>query len=130
MSSELHESKFPSVSRIEFIRSKLSNFSAHVSGVTDWVSRPGAGRGGMPMETRWSWTWITPLCRQRELIDKLVFGAVHINWLIIIRRSPCYDYGDGHLPKPLSGSYASMITQYDQFYQRNLVTFIAGVETE
>ena len=32
---ELHESKFPFVSRIEFIRSKLSNFSAHVSGVMD-----------------------------------------------------------------------------------------------
>ena len=30
----LHESKFPFVSRIEFIRWKLSNFSAHVSGVT------------------------------------------------------------------------------------------------
>ena len=29
---ELHESKFPSVTRIEFIRSKLSNCSAHVSG--------------------------------------------------------------------------------------------------
>ena len=29
---ELHESKCPFVSRIEFIRSKLSNFSAHVSG--------------------------------------------------------------------------------------------------
>ena len=27
---ELHESKFPFVSRIEFIRSKLSIFSAHV----------------------------------------------------------------------------------------------------
>ena len=32
---ELHQSKFPFVSRIEFIRSKLSNFSAHVSGITD-----------------------------------------------------------------------------------------------
>ena len=32
---ELHESEFPFVSRIEFIRSKVSNFSAHVSGVTD-----------------------------------------------------------------------------------------------
>ena len=32
---ELHESKFPFVSRIEFIRSKHSNFSAHVSGVMD-----------------------------------------------------------------------------------------------
>ena len=32
---ESHESKFPFVSRIEFIRSKLSNFYAHVSGVTD-----------------------------------------------------------------------------------------------
>ena len=32
-SHELHESKFPFVSRIEFIRSKLSNFSAHVYGV-------------------------------------------------------------------------------------------------
>ena len=31
---ELHESKFTFVSRIEFIRSKLSNFSAHVYGVT------------------------------------------------------------------------------------------------
>ena len=30
----LHESKFPFVSRIEFIRSKLSNFSAHVYGVS------------------------------------------------------------------------------------------------
>ena len=30
---ELHESKFPFVSRIEFIRSKLSNFSAHAYGV-------------------------------------------------------------------------------------------------
>ena len=29
---ELHESKPPFVSRIEFIRSKLKNFSAHVSG--------------------------------------------------------------------------------------------------
>ena len=32
---ELHESKFPFVSRIEFIRSKLSNFSAHVYGASD-----------------------------------------------------------------------------------------------
>ena len=31
---ELHESKFPFVSRIEFIRSKLSNFSAHVYGIS------------------------------------------------------------------------------------------------
>ena len=31
---ELHESKFPFVSRIEFIRSKLSNFSADVYGVS------------------------------------------------------------------------------------------------
>ena len=30
---ELREPKFPFVSRIEFIRSKLSNFSAHVYGV-------------------------------------------------------------------------------------------------
>ena len=39
---ELHESKFPFVSRIEFIRSKLSNFSAHVHGVI--VSMVGGGR--------------------------------------------------------------------------------------
>ena len=32
---ELHESKSPFVSHIQFIRSKLSNFSAHVSGVSD-----------------------------------------------------------------------------------------------
>ena len=31
----LHESKLPFVSRIAFIRSKLSNFSAQVSGVSD-----------------------------------------------------------------------------------------------
>ena len=30
---ELHESKFPLVSHIEFIRSKLSNYYAHVPGV-------------------------------------------------------------------------------------------------
>ena len=35
---ELHESKFPFVSRIEFIRSKLSNFSAHVYGATERAS--------------------------------------------------------------------------------------------
>ena len=34
---ELHDSKFPFVSRIEFIRSKLSNFSAHVYGVHVWL---------------------------------------------------------------------------------------------
>ena len=32
---ELHDSKFPFVSRIEFIRSKISNFSVHVSAVAD-----------------------------------------------------------------------------------------------
>ena len=37
---ELHESKFAFVSRIEFIRSKLSNFSAHVSGVSQTRLRP------------------------------------------------------------------------------------------
>ena len=31
---ESHGSKFSFVSRIEFVRSKFSNFSAHVSGVT------------------------------------------------------------------------------------------------
>ena len=36
----MHESKFPFVSRIEFIRSKLSNFSAHVYGV--YNSHPAA----------------------------------------------------------------------------------------
>ena len=37
----MHESKFPFVSRIEFIRSKLSNFSAHVYGgdFTDRTAR-------------------------------------------------------------------------------------------
>ena len=48
---ELHESKFPFVSRIEFIRSKLSNFSAYVSGLTvsvhlvdELAQRPGIVR--------------------------------------------------------------------------------------
>ena len=44
---ELHESKFPFVSRIEFIRSKLSNFSAHVYGATDgWSARVPSPPGG------------------------------------------------------------------------------------
>ena len=34
---ELHASKFPFVSRIEFFRSKLSNFSAHAYGVSVWA---------------------------------------------------------------------------------------------
>ena len=34
-SRKLHESNFPSFSRAEFILSKLSIFSAHVSGVID-----------------------------------------------------------------------------------------------
>ena len=37
---KLHDSKFPFVSRIEFIRSKHFNFSAHVSGVADWQAEP------------------------------------------------------------------------------------------
>ena len=37
---KLHESKFSFVTRIEFIRSKLSNFSARVSGVTNDRHRP------------------------------------------------------------------------------------------
>ena len=32
---EFHESKLPFVLRIKFIRSKLSRFSAHVSGVAE-----------------------------------------------------------------------------------------------
>ena len=39
----LHQSKFPFVSRIEFIRSKLSNLSAHVSGVVSCTARRGIG---------------------------------------------------------------------------------------
>ena len=35
----MQESKFPFVSRIEFIGSKLSNFSAHVRGVTVCISQ-------------------------------------------------------------------------------------------
>ena len=47
---ELHESKFPFVSRIEFIPSKLLNFSAHVYGATElsWAELPGGGRRGGP----------------------------------------------------------------------------------
>ena len=45
----MHESKFPFISRIEFIRSKLSNFSAHVSGVI--VGAPSRRRlGHAPIE--------------------------------------------------------------------------------
>ena len=46
----MHESKFPFVSRIEFIRSKLSNFSAHVYGVSGVCStrRHGGGKTTSP----------------------------------------------------------------------------------
>ena len=63
---ELLESKFPFVSRIEFIRSKLSNFSAHVSRITQHsltaaviLSRPaGRGRGMTRVErSRTSADW-------------------------------------------------------------------------
>ena len=43
---ELHESKFPFVSRIEFIRSKLSNFSAHVYGIADLTVEHGDWMAG------------------------------------------------------------------------------------
>ena len=46
---ELHESKFPFVPRIEFIRSKLSNFSAHVYGANDHDYR----EQGQPKIPRW-----------------------------------------------------------------------------
>ena len=49
---ELHESKFPFVSRIEFIRSKLSNFSAHVYGV---IVQPA------PTYPNHSGVWIRPI---------------------------------------------------------------------
>ena len=38
--SRLHDLKHPFVSRIELIRSKFSNFSAHVSGATDVFDVP------------------------------------------------------------------------------------------
>ena len=41
---ELHESEFPFVSRIEFIRSKVSNFSAHVYGITTGITPTSALR--------------------------------------------------------------------------------------
>ena len=42
--SRSHESKLSFVSRIEFIRSRLSKFSAYVSGVTGRI-KAGAGTG-------------------------------------------------------------------------------------
>ena len=42
----MHESKFPFVSRIELIRSKLLNFSAHVYGVNARVRLPPTNTGG------------------------------------------------------------------------------------
>ena len=61
---ELHESKFPFVLRIEFIRSKLSNFSAHVYGagvntvlIRDRAAilgnRPPRGRYPVDDQSRW-----------------------------------------------------------------------------
>ena len=54
---ELHESKFPFVSRIEFIRSKLSDFSAHVSGVNERDAPPRPGREGEGSPARLSAGW-------------------------------------------------------------------------
>ena len=49
---EMNESKFSFVSRIEFFRSKLSNFSAHVYGVTERrAHRPGR-RGRITSDLR------------------------------------------------------------------------------
>ena len=51
---ELHESKFPLFTRIEFIRSKLSNFSAPVSGKqpeSDLASDRSNERSGTPTRT-------------------------------------------------------------------------------
>ena len=36
----IHESKLPFVSRIEFIRSKLAFFSAHVTKYMTWIAVP------------------------------------------------------------------------------------------
>ena len=51
----VHESKFPFVSRHEFIRSKLSIFSAHVSGVSKRgaIRRPLVNVGGRPVGGCW-----------------------------------------------------------------------------
>ena len=46
---ELNESKFPFVTLIEFIRSKLSDFSAHVSRVSDWLSQGRIGKVHVPI---------------------------------------------------------------------------------
>ena len=48
---ELHESKLPFVYRIEFIRSKLSNFSAHVSGICG--AEKGNGNGSSKVGGKW-----------------------------------------------------------------------------
>ena len=45
---ELRQSKFSFVSRIEFIRSKLSSFSAHVSGASDTAQRPASDTAQRP----------------------------------------------------------------------------------
>ena len=52
----MHESKFPFVSRIEFIHSKLSNFSAHVYGVS--VSELRVWDGQMERRGRLTAAWV------------------------------------------------------------------------
>ena len=49
---ELHVSKFPFVSRIEFIRSKLSIFSAHVSEVGVWPPQAARARSRRDFHAR------------------------------------------------------------------------------
>ena len=80
---EFHESKLPFVSRIEFIRSKLSNLSAHVSGVSVLGEPTGDRRRPSPASeqmtqmskqhktedtadgVRW-WMWSAQNAEQRE----------------------------------------------------------------
>ena len=61
----LHESKFPFVLRIEFIRSRLSNFSAHVSGVS------GNGLGWRQLSVGWPGNY---------RLDSVQFYVVEQTW--------------------------------------------------
>ena len=54
---DLLQSKFPLDTRIEFIRSKLPNFSAHISGVTEASDAPRPANG--------RWMYHTPVSKYR-----------------------------------------------------------------
>ena len=85
----LRESKLPFVSRIEFIRSKLSNFSAHVSGVTEH---------GRPARTH-------RRCLHRAVVKRWRWAERRAVGWAAVRRAE----GGGREPTAISGEWVTIV---------------------